>query len=508
MNPPKRQSWWLSLALVITVPGSGVVGANGWEHTALSPETLISALSAPTAGVRQQAAHSLGFHSGKAVVAALLGALDAEEPDARVRQALYHSLGRIGDADAIEAVASCLEKEAEVAVRAVCAEALGGIPVDRAERLAAAVLEDPEKPVRLAAVRSLGAFSSTAAVESLLQYVDGNPLQVIAVMDSLGRTGHPDAIQGILPHLDVASPAAVLAAALKAAARLGSDAATDTVERIHNATADPVIRRLSLIALAASGSQQAGEGLQAALSDGDPLTRIQALQIIRDGGDPAMLVALLQSGIAGAKALYRRPVDEIDADTEAAIVDLALVNEYLRTVIALDASRGAALYEIVAGPPALPRNRPDLLKVAEGFYRARWQGIYGLGYAQSPFLHDILEAALKDRDHRLRSVAVRSMGVHAPGEFTDNLVSALSDSHHDVRRQAAAVLGRDPELKEVAPLIAVLKDPDARVRLEAARSLGYLGRAEARNELAWLADNDPDPKVREAAGFSLDSLTD
>lgn len=484
-------------------------GANGWEHTALPPEVLIRALAAPVVAVRQQAAHSLGYHPREEVVNALMGRLEDGEPDTSVRQAIFHSLGKVGDARALDSIARCLDGEVRVSVRAACGEALGGIGDDRALGLAGEALADPEAPVRLAAIRSLGGFRTGTAVVVLLDHGGKHPEHLAAVIDALGRTGQDGALVGVLPHLVPGSPPAILASALKAVSRLGGgDVAARAVERVHVAVEDPAIRRLSLVALAASGSESAGAGLRRALADGDPLTRIQALQIIREGGDSAMLPFLLEAGLDEAGRLYRRSDADIDRDTATVIVELAVINEILRTVIALDAAGGEALYRVVAGPPVVPRNRPDLLKVAEGFYRARWQGMYGLGYARSDFLHAILEAGAADPDHRIRSVALRSMGVHGAEEFRPALLTALDDPHHEVRRQAAMVLGRDAGLADVTPLLVLLEDPDARVRLEASRSLGYLGNPAARQRLRRAAAEDTDQRVRQTAAFSLDMLSD
>ncbi len=491
------------LACALLPPG---VHANGWEHTAISPDILIEALEHPAEAIREQAAHSLGYHGGESVVDALTGVIAREEAAPRVRQSAFAALGRIGDAAALPVVKRCLAHEAVEAVRVACAEALGGLPAPESITIAIDALADASPGVRRAAVTSLGAFDDARAVAALAPLAASDGVPTGAVLRALGQTGNPAALEAVLPFLAPDTDRALLAEALKAVARLGGEAAAAPVEAVHAATADPLIRRLALIALAASGSAEAGAGLRAALAGEDPLAQIQALGIIRESGDPGYVGLLLEAGLPRLKSVYRRPREALEADPAAAVVDLALVNEYLRTLIALAPERGAVMFAVAAWPPPVSRDRPALLQVAEGVYRARWQAIYGLGYTSDPVVPLALEEAFASPDPRLRAVALRSMGVNGSAAFTPLLVRALEDSDAEVRRQAADVLGRLGKDDAATPLALALADADARVRRAAALSLGYLADPAARTALERARNGDPDAEVRELAGYALERI--
>lgn len=110
-----------------------------------------------------------------------------------------------------------------------------------------------------------------------------------------------------------------------------------------------------------------------------------------------------------------------------AVVELSVLNEFLRTVIAIDPHHADKLFKVVTQPYVVARNRPLLLQVAEGLYRARWHGLYGIGYTHAGTADDVLKRSIADPDARVRAVALRSMGVSDPTRFHSLAVKALND---------------------------------------------------------------------------------
>jgi hypothetical protein len=244
-----------------------------------------------------------------------------------------------------------------------------------------------------------------------------------------------------------------------------------------------------------------------AIQSEDIATRLSGLLILRETKSYGALPGLMDAGLRHAKVLYERPLEWFTAEPGQALLDLSLLIEYLRTVTAIDPADGYALYELASTNVELPRSDPTLVKIAEGFYQARWQATYAIGYSRNPLAEKWLKKAAVDRDPRIRSVALRSIGVLGSKHFQNEIDQALVDESAEVRWVAARVVGRaDANQSEQyfdARLIKMLKDAHNTVRKEAALSLGYLGIQRALESLQAVAKNDTDAAVRQAAELSV-----
>jgi HEAT repeat protein/lysophospholipase L1-like esterase len=124
-----------------------------------------------------------------------------------------------------------------------------------------------------------------------------------------------------------------------------------------------------------------------------------------------------------------------------------------------------------------------------------------------------LVAAVQDPDPSVRVVVVMALGKIGSGEpeVIAALDRALADKTWEYRWRAAHALGKihADSGEAVTTLAAALSgDKDAKVRREAARALGRIGHG-AERALRTLdsARRDPDPGVREAAGWALRAAT-
>ncbi len=481
--------------------------SNGWEHTTIPITVLISALSDASAEIRMQAANSLGYRHQTIAVEHLVTLLDQGEPVARVRQAAYQSLGKIGKDQALESLAKCLANEPQASVGMGCVDALGSIPSGFSEELVIKTLADPSPAVRNTAITSLGNFPSEPVRQLLVAIINGEDrLEQIRAIRALGKTRNPRAAGDLLPLADIEAEENYLIEVLKAIASVGGVQTSDDIEKLYLQTDSDRLRRYALIALSSIRGDDAGNYAVDALTTKDLLTRLQALEILREADDKQITRRVVEAGLIHSHKLYQQPDDWSESTLQNPILELSLVNEFLRTVISLDPRYGYELFALVSGPNNLASTSPLMLRIAEGFYHARWQGLYALGYTYNPGAEKYLKQAINDSDHRIRAVALRSIGVYGAKTFPQEVAAAVKDESAEVRWTAARVIGRDRASNNVQALITMLDDVHATVRKEAALSLGYLGHKEAIDELEIVEKKDPAPRVREAASFTLSVL--
>jgi HEAT repeat protein len=117
----------------------------------------------------------------------------------------------------------------------------------------------------------------------------------------------------------------------------------------------------------------------------------------------------------------------------------------------------------------------------------------------------VLVDVLKDKDPKMRTRAVRTMGLAAKPDLIGPLTTALGDPDEDVRSEAVSSLGMIDDLKTVPPLIHALNDTYPIVRSEAAEALEHAKDASAINPLLDTV-SDPDPDVAGSAENALANL--
>ena len=396
-------------AVLILAPG---VKANGWEHTSIKLETLIATLEDPDPNMRRRAAESLGYRGQAEASEALLERLDDGEQAVRVRAEIFAALGRIGETSALDAIAECLDNESAAGVRAQCAGALGNIDSARAERLALAGLDDKHDSVRLRAIESLGSFSSDKTVEALisLSRQAGSGLQQVALL-ALGRTRAAAGVEVLVAALDNTRNSKRTIVLLQALTLAANPAALEKIRQIYSETPDEEVKRYALVAIAFTRADGIEPLFLEALTSSDPATRSLGLGVLRRFGRADQAKAIAQRALEDMQDLLASPVERLTGDPTQSIAEVGLMNEYLRTVIRLDPAAGEQIYLRAADSRSIPRGSAAELKMAEGFYQARWHSIYGLGYCRSDAARRTVTGALADPDARIRAVAVRSIGV-------------------------------------------------------------------------------------------------
>jgi len=477
---------------------------NGWEHTSIDFNVLVLALDDPNPNIRRRAAESLGFRRQAGTTDALLARLEKNEADARVRQEIYSALGKIGEEKALGAIRGCLEKEKEIAVRAQCAGALGNFHSEIAGQLALKGIQDENNRVRVQAAASLGSFTSVAAVDALKVLVrDKNTSIKNTALLSLGRTGSKEATGILIESLKLAGDRGQILISLQALTFLASPATVEAIREVYAQSSDEEIRRYALVAMANTRAQGSESLFLDALSSEDPETRILGLAVLRTFGGPGEVPAIIERALIESSDLFVEDSDQLFLDPARTIAKLELLNEYLKTIVRLDPASGEQLFSQPAMPRLIPRSSGAQLKIAQGFYEARWQSLYGLGYTGTDQAGEIIKLALTDPDARIRAVATRSLGVLEDSRLVDSVQAMLLDEAAEVRWVAARVLGRLDAANSIDPLIEMLGDASAQVRLESVLSLGYLNARTAKQKLSKLAEDDPDQRVSEAALYAV-----
>jgi HEAT repeat protein len=491
---------WIALIFGLYSAGSY---SNGWEHTSIDFEVLVKALNDANPGVRRRAAESMGFRAQPGATEALLARLEQDEPVERVRQEIYGALGRLGESSAVPAIGNCLGNEGSAALRSRCAAALGNMDSNAAQRLALRGVEDDNHQVRLSAIASLGSFSDAATVQALIELVnDDNDSIKDAAMLSLGRT-RADAAAGVLVDALETSPnRARTIVILRALTLLANPETAEAVQSLYRQSDDERIRQYALVAMASTRAGNSQSYFLEALSSVDHESRVLGLAALRNFGSADAVEVIAEHALGDSGELFSRDSEQLLSQAASTIASLHLLNEYLKTIIRLDPGKGERVYLQATRSVTIPRSSSAALKIAEGFYSARWQSIYGLGYTNSAVAAERVALAMKDPDMRIRAVATRSMGVLGNRDYFGLVEQRLGDEAAEVRWTAARVLGRMKAAGSSDALMQALDDDNAQVRLESVIALGYINARQAKAELVRLAASDPDLKVRQAAVYA------
>ncbi len=497
---PAKLLIWLIIVSGFYCPASY---SNGWEHTSIDFDVLVLALNDANPNVRRRAAESMGFRQQPEATDALLARLKTNEPVARVRQEIYGALGRLGESSALDAFRDCLTNETAIALRAQCTGALGNIDTRAAEQLALQSIGDENLQVRLRAIASLGSFASAATVKALIDLLkDSNDSIKNTALLSLGRTRSVAATAVLADLLKRSTKPEQIIVLLRSLTLLADADAIDVIQTVYRQSADERIKQYALVAMASTRAKGSESYFLDALSSEDHASRILGLAALRKLGNPDKVAVIAEHALSDSSDLFSLDSVRLLGEPVSTIASLELLNEYLKTIIHLNPKAGQSVYLQATRPVTIARSSSAALKVAEGFYTARWQSIYGLGYTGTEKAAERVAAALKDPDSRIRAVATRSMGVLGNSNYFDLIEEMLRDDAAEVRWIAARVLGRSKITESSNALMQSLNDNHAQVRLESVIALGYLNALAAKPKLSQLAAGDPDRRVREAAVYA------
>jgi HEAT repeat protein len=487
-----------------------VARALGSLRDPRSESALLLALRDSDRGVVIAVVRALGALGGTAAVAPLAALLSAgPEPDAR--RALLLALGRIGNAEAGQALVQELgpdepgrEREAVFSALALapaaftaplrnCLEAAPDMARAEGCALGLAEAHDVVSSSRVRAALDRGRLSPKVGLAVLGKLGDVRALSAalerLTAADAETRAAAMDAAEALLSPKDADGRAVEpLVRALSARAvsrperlrlvgllgRTGSERALATLLPLLDAESDSALAASAAAALGNIAGKETAKALLAALdSDEGGVKRAAALSIRR--AQPAELLAPLLTRLASGGRSDRE------------LVYLALPGPLARTEDDAQLARAAKLLEGARGS-----ERDELLEALSASKRRPARAALLL-VASSPEPGDrakvaeLLSAApdvtalsrlARDADPRVRANAVWSLGFVASADGVlarQALARALSDREAPVVGNAAVSLGRlarnSPETTAAALCGALLRDVRGSVREQALRGL-------------------------------------
>ena len=502
------------LLLVLWLPR--YVAANGWEHTAISLEALVIALEDKNVSLRLRAAQSLGFRPQVESINALTKRLSQGESSIDVRKEIFHSLGRIGKHQAVPAITQCIATEEVNVVKAECIRSIRLINAPSLEPLVFDHIESESEVIRRSAISSLGAFTTKKTIDQLATLIqDADPAIANLAIIALGRTKAASAAPILVSALREAKTDRGTLNVLHALINLRDKSTTDAIHAIYSKSDHAEIKRTALIAMSATDGDMSKQYFLDALSSADTLIKIQSLIILRGQESQQDIEAVVSYGMQDLESYLTKETAELLDQPNQTLQTISLLNEYLKTIIAISPKQGARLYQLSVATRNIPRTSAINLNIAQGLYQARWQGIYGSGYVlNDPHVDSWIIEATKDSDPRIRAVATRSLGVRETASNIPLVQSLLSDPIAEVRWTAARVLGRLKSMSSVPFLTHSITDTSSMVRVESSLSLGYLLQniqgeknslhvQEAVTALTKQTHHDTDSRVRQAAAYAL-----
>lgn len=462
---------------------------------------LLEQLEADDRATRLAAVTALGRVGDRRATAALLKVLD-DDPEILVATA--GALARIGDQQAFEPLVE-LVSHRDAAVRLSSIGALNSIGHPDMPRRVVSLLASADARTRESAVRIAGYFGYREAADQLLTAALNDPDEPVrrAALEHLPYLDDHRVIDALTATLQSDTPKTRMSA-VRALARLDEDAATAALRRALNDT-DSWVRYHAVRALGERRDAAAAEAL-IRLADQDAAT-------------PVRIAAVEAAGAIGAgmsEHLARWASDPEDEIAGAALQGLGRAAEEqtlrplleaLRTDAAprrVAAVRGLAAHGSEDAVTALEwtasaEQEPAIARLAvESLGRVAETGGSGTGKAVEGLLTLLAES-------RLRDVALTVLS-RLPAGAIAGIRDGLSHAVPAVRLGTIEALARLRHPDATAAIEAALDIADPEIRASAAQALGRLGSPSAAVRLTSLAAHDPSKAVRRAAGAALGRL--
>jgi HEAT repeat protein len=516
---------------------------------------LVEMLGSDDPDLRILAASAMGESGNPAAVDPLIEAL---EDDANVAAAAADALGALGAAQALEPLAR-LTSTPDFWVRAAAVVALGRIRDPRAIPTLTAVAREPglERPV----VEAVGSIGSPAGLETLEVVRRTSPWEALLAAGSI-LSAHPETdppewvIQAARKEEDRLRVLFVAEDEPGVARLLGVAGAPEAIETLVALAGPPRYSDAAIAGLLAVPPGARADALLARLPEVERDELLLFLPLLPPLVRPGRIAALIPF-LGDEDATVRAAAAEALARDPAAGARELLMSELARESIAPEVVRAAgglgrtaceSLTPLLSDPepdvraaaadalarcaesdlaPSLmatldeepePRVRRSLLRAIGrtagddavdllGSYvenddpETRLAAIEGLGLTASPAAVPHLQSALTGTDAEALA-SIRALGQVADGPAAAALAPLLSSADLDRRRAAAQAMIRTSADVDPDAVRALARDQDLWIRLCATRILAAQGPV-GRELLQELAEEDPDPEVREEARAAL-----
>jgi HEAT repeat protein len=496
-----------------------------WPDAPRVVHLLLEALADGENPGRRNAALEALTHCGSAALPTLLEATRAEDVD--VRKQVVDALAAIADPRSGDRLSELLA-DPDANVRGAAADALGAAGSERtAPALLAAAAQDPERLVRLSALRALVRLDVPIAAGELEPALS-DPVLRPAAYALLGGSDDPQAVEWLMKGVEDGSRTsreAAMEALVRSAARLDVAEAERLAARVRERLRDDeelvrsavdrlgeaslghrlvVVQFLGLLArpdtvgpLLEAGLDEAlteivlsclltfGPDLEAwveaAFESLRPEARCLAAELLgRTEGelgerrlrralaaaDPEIKAAAARAlGRRGAQAMLPELVSELEsaALAEGDAEDEELVAALAEALVALAGREPAAASRALALLGERMEAAPEPFRVVA----ARTMGEIG-GAGDAPRIGFLLS----DPSERVRRAAAEALGRIAHGTAPEPLRLALADEAPAVRIGAASALAASGDPRVLEDFTRLALDDDERVRAAAMRAAG------------------------------------
>ena len=321
-----------------------------------------------------------------------------QSPSAEVRKRAALGAGRIGDEAAVPALSLLLEKDPDVAVRAMAAFALGETESEKAaDPVLKALLNIQENAgVRARAIEAagkIGAANKPAAEKmgkAILHVLDAesqNPM-LNSELISLGLTAvlrvRPDKGDQTVAKFLSDADSGVRAAAANTLTRLRAKNANDALRNLLRSDTDAVVRANAARALGSAEDKNAYDLLlKAAANDADPRVRVSAIRALGGLKDAKAAEVLLERGnillTDYKKSKFSTPAEKNELLEVATTLGRLLPNsknegalKFLKSLAEADKYRSAETNTALARID--PAGFPDYLS-SRSNERSSWQAV-------------------------------------------------------------------------------------------------------------------------------------
>jgi HEAT repeat protein len=195
---------------------------------------------------------------------------------------------------------------------------------------------------------------------------------------------------------------------------------------------------------------------------------------------------------------------KVQSDSEILKMERAQIPLYLHLQRSDLAS--AVYADIIAGHPG-DRVLVDLLKDKDPKIRTRV--VRTLGLTANADAIDPLITATKDPDEDVRSEAVSSLGMIQNPKIVPTLIQSLNDTYSFVRSQAADALEHEKDASAINPLLDTVSDPDPDVEGSAENALANLCQLPGVPAATFASHlDDPNPKIAMISAICLAVMKD
>lgn len=423
---------------------------------------------------------------------AIRALLEDELDDVRV--AACEALGRLGDTDAVPRLFARLEDRPRVALAATAA--IHSLHTTDTEPRTLAVLRDGSPAARRHALRIISYLGLPHALPAVRAAI-ADPDQRISelAIATLGSLAGDAAVEDLHALLAADRPEATRAAAMRALASRGT--APEVLARFLD-DGFAWVRYYAVQGLGRAAYAPAVPALVSKLRDPSPQVRLAAIEALSSIDAPAAETAVL------AAARSQDPDEQ-----RAALLGIGNSSRATGLPILLVAARAPDIATRIIALSGLGKH-------ADG---AAIQALIDAALAPEPEVRDAAVSLLAERTDRAAADALADVAAAAElGHPIHTALSVPSPARISALRQRCAsadertaltfatALGRMRDARATAALLELVAVPNAVSRRVAATVLVEIGLPGARELVARMSREDPDPAVRRACAASAEGL--